>query len=74
MMSVILSSKFMSVSIDGKDSDEDPNITRALKERFINMTVEYSFWRLVIRGRYVVALHSLFIFTFDSKPTVSSNR
>ena len=63
----------MQVKIDKRDSKEVPNILRALIERLTNFTVEYDFWRLPIRGWYLLALRSLFSFILDSKPTVSSS-
>ena len=65
MCFLVVSSKFKSVSIDRKDSDDVPSIPRALMERLTNLTVEYDLWRLVMRGWYFAALQSLFIFILD---------
>ena len=74
MLCVVLSSKFKSVGIDAKDLEEVQNIPRALMERFVNLTVEYDFWRIAIRRICLVTLRLLFLFLCDSKPTVSSSR
>ena len=70
---LVFSLKSKSVSIDKRDSEEVHNIPRALIEGLRNFTVEYDFWRLPIRGWYLLALRSLFSFILDSKPTVSSS-
>ena len=70
---LVFSLKCKSASIDKRDSEEVPNIPRALIERLTNFTVEYDFWRLPIRGWYLLALRSLFSIILDSKPTASSS-
>ena len=66
MLSVVLSLKFTSVSIDGKDSEVVPIILKALMERFINLAVEYDFLRLAIRGRYLVG-HYLSLYSIQNQ-------
>ena len=63
----------MSVSIHKRDSDEVTNNPRELNERLTNSSIEYDFWRLAMRGWYLLALRSLFRDILDSKPTVSSS-
>ena len=70
----IMLSLFVKMHVcDKRDSEEVPNIPRALIDRLTNVTVEYDFWRLPIRGWYLLALRLLFSFILDSKPTVSSS-
>ena len=69
---LVFSSKCKSVSIDKRYSEEVSNIPRALVERLTNLTVEFDFWRLPMKGWYLLAVRSLFSFILDSKPTASS--
>ena len=64
----------MSVSIDKRDSEEVPNIPKALIERLTNLTLEYDFWRLPMRRWYLKPCDHYLVFILDSKPTVSSSK
>ena len=62
-----------SVSIDKKESEDLPNISRARIERLINLTLEYFSWRAKVRGRFLSDLRSQLSSMLDSKPTDNDN-
>ena len=63
----------MSVSIDNRESEEVPSIPRAHVKRLTNLTIDYDFWRLPMKGWYCLALRSLFRdrVDYEVKPTVA---